>query len=99
LISNAIKYSPDGGDITITCEENESFVTVTVTDNGIGIPTESLSKVFDRFFRMQTKQNENIGGIGLGLYITSQIIRKHGGSITVRSNEGHGSVFCFTIPR
>ena len=99
LISNAIKYSPDGGDITIACEENESFITVTVTDNGIGIPTEALSKVFDRFFRVQTKQNENIGGIGLGLYITSQIIRKHGGSITVRSNEGHGAVFCFTIPR
>lgn len=50
LISNAIKYSPDGGDITITCEENESFVTVTVTDNGIGIPTESLSKVLDSSF-------------------------------------------------
>lgn len=99
LISNAIKYSPAGGSIAIACEEDEKNVTVSVTDNGIGIPDEALSKVFDRFFRVQTKQNENIGGIGLGLYITSQIIRKHGGSISVRSNEGHGSVFSFSIPK
>lgn len=99
LISNAIKYSPEGGSVTIECQENEKGVTVTVSDNGIGIPNHALSKVFDRFFRVQTKQTDNIGGIGLGLYITSEIVKKHGGSIGAKSNPGQGSTFYFTLPK
>lgn len=98
LISNAIKYSPEGGDITIDCRIVKEGVCVSVADEGIGIPEQFHSKVFDRFFRVETKESQSISGIGLGLYITSEIIKMHGGTIGVKSNKGKGSIFFFTLP-
>lgn len=98
LISNAVKYSPEGGDITIACEAFENEVMVSIADTGIGIPEELQEKVFTRFFRVHHAQTNLSPGMGLGLYITAGIIHRHGGKIRVESNPGKGSVFYFTLP-
>lgn len=98
LLENAVKYSPDGSDITVTVEDHgDSFVTA-VCDRGIGIPADELGQVFERFHRGRQVSSTNYGGLGLGLYITKQIIERHGGSIWVESKEGHGTTFHFSLP-
>ena len=99
LFSNAIKYSPAGGDIVITSEEADNSIRIHVQDFGIGIPAASLSKVFDRFFRVTGSRAHPVPpGLGLGLYITAGIIYRHGGTIEVTSEEGKGSTFHITLP-
>jgi len=98
LILNAIKYSPDGGDITISSKPDADGVRVTVSDRGIGIPQEHMHKIFERFFRITGPQSDGFPGMGLGLYISAGIVQRHGGKITVDSKKGEGSVFQFTIP-
>ncbi|HEY0742537.1 MAG TPA: PAS domain S-box protein, partial [Chryseosolibacter sp.] len=98
LVSNAIKYSPDGGNITITSEAVDNGIKISVTDEGIGIPEELQAKVFDRFFRVSNSSVATIQGMGLGLYISSAIVQRHGGKLWVESKPGNGSVFSFTIP-
>ncbi len=98
LISNAIKYSPKGGDVIISCRSEDNGLKVSVRDNGIGIPEEMQRKVFDRFFRIRQQQIETFPGMGLGLYITAGIVHRHGGTIGVDSKEGEGSTFFFTLP-
>jgi signal transduction histidine kinase len=98
LISNAIKYSPNGGDVDIRCDLEEDKLKVGIRDSGIGIPEEMRQKVFDRFFRVKQQQVQTFPGMGLGLYITAGIIHRHGGDIWVESNEGQGSRFFFTLP-
>lgn len=98
LLSNAVKYSPNGGEIVISCERTETFAKITVKDNGIGISRDMLSKVFDRFFRVGGSVMNTYPGMGLGLYISAEIIHRHGGTISVESQEGKGSVFYFTLP-
>lgn len=96
LISNAIRFTPTGGKITVKVELLGKYVQVSVADNGIGIPTEYHNRVFDKFF--QVASNYNTGGTGLGLAISKEIVRAHGGSIWVESVFGEGSTFYFTLP-
>jgi len=98
LLENAVKYSPDGSDVTVTVEDKgDNFVTA-VCDRGIGIPADELSQVFERFHRGRQVSSTNYGGLGLGLYITKQIIERHGGNIWVESREGQGTTFFFSLP-
>lgn len=98
LISNAVKYSPDGGDVVVEAVKEGCNLKVSVTDSGLGIPDQMLQQVFHRFFRVNNDQNRIISGVGLGLYITAGIINRHGGTISVTSKPGEGSSFCFTLP-
>ena len=98
LISNSIKYSPKGGNITIDWQQVDNEVEISVQDEGIGISLDLQEKVFDRFFRVKNVQMQNYPGMGLGLYITANIIRRHGGKIWVKGEPGKGSVFYFTLP-
>jgi PAS domain S-box-containing protein len=98
LLENAVKYSPDGSDVTVTVEDRgDAFVTA-VCDRGIGIPADELVQVFERFHRGRQVSSTNYGGLGLGLYITKQIIERHGGTIWVDSKEGQGTTFYFSLP-
>jgi len=98
LIINAIKYSPRGGNVTITTEATDEGVKVSVADTGIGIPDDAIPRVFERFFRVVSPETEPFPGMGLGLYITAGIIHRHGGTITAKSKPGQGSVFQFILP-
>jgi PAS domain S-box-containing protein len=98
LVSNAIKYSPKGGDIFIKTSRLERAIQVSVTDSGIGIPSSDKEKIFQRFFRVTTPSVQTFPGMGLGLYITAGIINRHNGSISVDSVPGSGSTFSFILP-
>jgi PAS domain S-box-containing protein len=98
LLSNAVKYSPQGGNVVISTGSTPYAVTVTVADRGIGIPEQAQGHVFDRFYRVHSAQTQTYPGLGLGLYISSEIIRRHGGKIAVESREGEGATFRFSIP-
>lgn len=98
FISNAIKYSPASDKIVIAVEHNPYTVKVSVTDFGIGVDKENLPFVFDRYFRIE-KTTQNYPGLGLGLYISSQIIKLHNGQVGVKSESDKGSTFWFTLPR
>jgi signal transduction histidine kinase len=97
LISNAVKYSPAGTNIIVQTISTENEISVTVTDHGIGIADSEHKKIFGRFYRAKDS-NTVISGFGLGLYICSQIIKRHKGKIGVDSEEGKGSTFYFTLP-
>jgi len=97
LLSNAIKFSPDGSDIIVKAEDKGNELLVQVTDHGIGIPREALLHLFERFYRVKTPAG--VGGAGLGLYITRQIVEAHGGRIWVESELDKGSTFFFTVPK
>lgn len=98
LISNAIKYSPIGSPITVSCEVCEPQVKISVADQGIGIPEEDKSKLFDRFYRVNHKTTQHISGFGIGLYLCAEIVKHHQGEIWVESTMDQGSVFSFTLP-
>lgn len=99
LLDNAIKYTPDGGRVTVGGEASEAFVTIWVKDTGIGIPAQHLSRVFERFYRVDKARSRELGGTGLGLAIVKHIVERHGGSVSVESEVGRGSTFVFTLPR
>ena len=98
LLENAVKYSPDGSDVTVTVDDRGDSLVTAVCDRGIGIPADELAQVFERFHRGRQVSSTNYGGLGLGLYITKQIIERHGGSIWVESKEGFGTTFFFSLP-
>jgi PAS domain S-box-containing protein len=98
LISNAIKYSPHSKSIVVKTYLNGKFLKVSVKDFGLGIPKDQKDRVFERFFRISDKGKESYPGLGLGLFISSEIIRRHGGTIIVDSASGKGSTFTFTLP-
>jgi PAS domain S-box-containing protein len=98
LVTNAIKYSPNGGEVLIKTENVDENLKVSIKDMGIGIPEEVQSRVFDRFFRVNTPQIQTFPGMGLGLYISAGLVHRHGGTISVTSQPGKGSEFWFTIP-
>jgi len=98
LLSNAVKYSPQGGNVVISTGSTPDAVTVTVADSGIGIPEQAQAHIFDRFYRVLSAQTQTYPGLGLGLYISSEIVRRHGGKIGVASREGAGATFRFSIP-
>lgn len=98
LLENAVKYSPEGSEILVRVDNKEDQVVTSVCDHGIGIPTDELMQVFERFHRGRQVSSTNYGGLGLGLYITKQIIERHGGKIWVESREGTGTMFSFSLP-
>lgn len=99
LIDNAIKYTPDGGEINVSLEVNSSELIIKVKDTGEGIPQEHLDKLFERFYRVDKARSRENGGVGLGLAIAHWIVKAHDGSIDVKSTEGKGSTFIITFPR
>ncbi|MEO1162231.1 MAG: ATP-binding protein [Chloroflexota bacterium] len=99
LITNAIKYSPNGGTVTIGGRFNEQNTTVFVRDEGAGISEADQNRIFERFFRVESSLTTKTAGTGLGLYLVNAIIEAHGGTINVKSHLGHGSTFYFTLPR
>jgi len=97
LIDNAIKYTHTDENIKISSYVKDGQIETTVTDKGVGIPIDSMDHLFDKFYRAHQNKN-SIGGTGLGLYLSRAIIVAHGGNIWVRSKEGEGSTFGFTLP-
>jgi signal transduction histidine kinase len=98
LLSNALKYTPSGGHITITAREDAGGVRVAVQDTGIGLTPDEQAQLFTPFFRAQHDPTRRVGGTGLGLAITRALVELHGGAITVASVAGQGSTFSFTLP-
>lgn len=97
LLSNAIKYSPNSDKIIIHVEKNGPIVHVAVQDFGVGIPRTKISKLFDRFYRVE-ETSKRFSGLGIGLYISNEIIQRHGGKMWVESDLNSGSTFHFTLP-
>ena len=98
IMNNAIKYSPDGGIITCRLLETHNHVIMSITDQGLGIPKDSISHIFDRFYRVDKARSRAQGGTGLGLAISKEVIQLHGGRIWVESREGEGSTFYIALP-
>lgn len=98
IMNNAIKYSPDGGIITCRLLETHNHVIMSITDQGLGIPKDSISHIFDRFYRVDKARSRAQGGTGLGLAISKEVIQLHGGRIWVESREGEGSTFYISLP-
>lgn len=98
LINNAIKYSPDGGDVIIRIEDQRDSVIFSVQDQGLGISPVDIGHLFERFYRVDKARSREQGGSGLGLAIAKEVIELHGGKIWVESQEGHGSTFSFELP-
>ena len=98
LCTNAIQYTPEGGSVSLTVALSHDKVTVSVRDTGIGISKEDLPRIFERFFQAQNAQVMRRAGFGLGLKISQEIVKAHGGGMGVDSELGKGSVFYFTLP-
>ena len=98
-MDNAVKYTPERGSITVSVTDAGSEVHVSVADTGIGIPREHLSRIFERFYRVDKNRSRELGGTGLGLSIVKHIIQSHGGRVWVRSELEEGSAFAFSIPK
>ncbi|MBO1004144.1 cell wall metabolism sensor histidine kinase WalK [Pseudogracilibacillus auburnensis] len=98
IISNAVKYSPDGGTITLKIERHIRQIVVSVRDEGIGIEYDKLDKIFDRFYRVDKARTRQLGGTGLGLAITRELVEAHYGRIWANSKEGKGTTIYFTLP-
>lgn len=98
IMNNAIKYSPDGGVITIKLRQERQQIILSIADQGLGIPREDLSKIFDRFYRVDKARSREQGGTGLGLAIAKEIVEEHHGKIWANSSEGKGSIFYIALP-
>lgn len=98
IISNALKYSPDGGRVTFKIEEHADTIQVSISDQGMGIPKKSLDRIFERFYRVDRARSRKMGGTGLGLAIAKELITAHGGHIWATSVEGKGTTIFFTLP-
>lgn len=98
LISNAIKYNHDGGEVEVNLKTHKNHISVEVKDNGKGIPPEDLKRIFERFYRVEKSRNREAGGTGLGLAIVKHILEGHKSKISVSSTVGKGSLFSFELP-
>lgn len=98
IMNNAIKYSPDGGKITARMEVEIDHVTISIQDEGLGIPEEDLEAIFDRFYRVDRARSRAMGGSGLGLAISREVVEQHGGRIWAESAERKGTIFYVTLP-
>jgi signal transduction histidine kinase/GAF domain-containing protein len=98
LLDNAVKFSPDGGEISCQVTVARGGARVSVIDHGLGIPPEQMHRLFTRFSRLVTPENSHISGTGLGLYLSRELARLHGGDITARSTPGGGASFTLTLP-
>lgn len=99
LISNAIKYSPKGRRIDVRCKVDGGMAVVSVKDEGMGIKQQDIGQIFERYYRVSTNHTRHISGFGVGLYLSAEIIKQHGGAIWVESESGKGSTFYFSLPR
>ncbi|HEV2438639.1 MAG TPA: ATP-binding protein, partial [bacterium] len=99
LVDNAIKYTPDGGTVTVEGEARDGMVAIAVADTGIGIASEHLPRIFERFYRVDRSRSRSLGGTGLGLSIVKHIATSHGGEVEVKSIEGRGTRFTLLLPR
>ncbi len=99
LVHNAVKFSPDGGTVQVSAGATEEGVVVAVTDHGVGIPRSAQLRIFERFYKVdRARVRGGAGGTGLGLAIARHIVEQHGGRIWVKSTEGAGSTFAFSVP-
>ena len=98
ILNNAIKYSPDGGKITVSMKTTDDQMILSIKDQGLGIPKQDLPKIFDRFYRVDRARSRAQGGTGLGLAITKEIIKQHNGFIWAKSEYGKGSTFTIVLP-
>ncbi|WP_158994958.1 ATP-binding protein [Mucilaginibacter sp. L196] len=98
LLTNAIKYSPKAQQIIVNCEKIGNTVQVSIKDEGMGIKPDDLDKLFDRYYRVESKHTSHISGFGIGLYLSAEIVQRHGGKIWAESESGVGSTFYFILP-
>ena len=99
LVENAIKYNVDDGWVRVSLDADHKFFYVTVADSGMGIPEDSIDRIFERFYRVDKSHSREIGGTGLGLAIVKEAVQAHGENITVVSTEGVGTEFSFSLPK
>jgi signal transduction histidine kinase len=98
LIDNAVKYSPDGGNIRVRIAKNDALVSFAVTDEGLGVPLSEHGRIFEKFYRLDPELTRGVGGTGLGLYISRELARRMNGRISVVSKDGEGSTFRVDLP-
>jgi signal transduction histidine kinase len=98
LLDNAIKYSPDGGDVVVELEGGNGRVRLAVRDHGLGIPLGEQERIFEKFYRLDPALTRGVGGSGLGLFISRELVSRMGGSLTVRSQPGEGAAFVVDLP-
>lgn len=98
LLENAVKYSPRGGTIEVRAQAAPDCTVVEISDSGVGIASEHLPYIFDRFYRVESPSTASVGGSGLGLYIAGALVRAHGGAVNVRSEPGEGTTFSVMLP-
>jgi len=100
LISNAIKYSPEGGPVTVSLRYIDDNVTISVEDQGIGVPPDEQARLTERFYRAENAIASSAKGLGLGLYLVHSLVTKHGGQLSIKSEgkPGKGSVFTVSLP-
>jgi two-component system phosphate regulon sensor histidine kinase PhoR len=99
LLFNAIKYTPEKKAVHIEAKSHDDYVQIDIADTGIGIPADEVGNVFDEFFRASNAKKSEKDGTGLGLSIVKQIVERHGGQISVKSQEGQGTTFTVTLPK
>jgi signal transduction histidine kinase len=98
LLDNAIKYSPDGGDVTVSVETHMGVVRISVADQGLGIPPSERERIFEKFYRLDPGLRRGVGGTGLGLYISRQYVNQMGGRLWVDPGGGPGTTFHVELP-
>jgi signal transduction histidine kinase len=98
LVDNAVKYTPPGGRVEVTGGTESDEIIISITDTGIGIPEGKLSRIFERFYRVDKARSKATGGTGLGLSIVRHVAENHGGRVTVESAPGRGTTFTVRLP-
>jgi signal transduction histidine kinase len=98
LVDNAVKYSPDGGDVHVDVSMSGEVVCFSIRDEGLGIPLSEQARIFEKFYRLDPELTRGVGGTGLGLYITRELVRRMNGRVDVESREGEGSTFRVELP-
>jgi signal transduction histidine kinase len=98
LVENAVKYSPEGGMVELELAADDGRIRFAVHDRGLGIPAAEHERIFEKFYRLDPNLSRGVGGTGLGLYISRELVRRMGGRIRVESAPGRGSTFSFELP-